>query len=327
MKTLTELIEAHACQLECFAPVAEPPEHTQGLKLPPRLWQILEALGRGASAAELAARLGLPAETVHAVLRAFEVEGLVSKVLIPCPALPGQPMPTPVRATTVAAAATTAVPSVAAATEGGQPEMLAVEAEALASLPAEASPAHAAPAPAPQPPAPVAQAPAAETRERKGRVALKFAARSRPAPQVSAAVPAPAEAAPEASVPALSPRPETAGAARPAPVRLRLGATPRKTTTAAAETIPAAQQQAWPLQPVLDALRAKTGGDPMVGQLLAYRVFLRVPGELLQAAGIRSVCLIEPDLVINDPKLKQAIETALQDVAGLSWPAALAPAA
>ena len=51
-----------------------------------------------------------------------------------------------------------------------------------------------------------------------------------------------------------------------------------------------------------------------LGQLLVYRVFLRVPPELLQAEDIASVHLINDTSLIQSPALKLAIATAVNDV-------------
>jgi len=151
---------------------------------------------------------------------------------------------------------------------------------------------------------------------------------ARPSEGEDCAAPAPAKTAPAAEAPkaAGSVRVSLRGAAKteqakPKPAGAASGGPETRPQAAEVIALPATVGGAsWLVQPVLDALRAKAGGDPLVGQLLAYRVFLRVPANLLQAAGIRSVCLIEPDLRISDPRLKAAIEQALREVAGLSWP-------
>lgn len=144
----------------------------------------------------------------------------------------------------------------------------------------------------------------------------------------------------EAGAPALKLVLKGRGAAKPArislnlkkrdnPIRISIKASqPQEPKKAEPATNPElGQTTGWRMQPILDAIQQKAGGDPMVGQLLAYRIFLRVPGNLLLEAGIRSVCLIEPELRINNPLLKKALEQALSDVAGLAWPSAKTAAA
>lgn len=315
-----------ACHLETFAPAGDFAARAAALRLPPRVWDIALALKSPATPAELAAHTGIPANAVLAALRQLEKAELVSKVLIQFPAVGARHAQPPMETGGQAS------PATSAAGEGKD------------KVPPPG------PAAAPTVAAASAQPPAAQAQQRGG---VRVSLRGAQAAAVKPAKPAHQEPAAQAQVQASPVKPATAAAtSKPAAgvrVSLRGAARPEQSKARQAETatkagnIPSADTKAggqatapntaeviplpptgergsWLVQPVLDSLRAKAGGDPLVGQLLAYRVFLRVPADLLQAAGIRSVCLIEPDLRINDPRLKAAIEQALREVAGLSWP-------
>jgi hypothetical protein len=51
-----------------------------------------------------------------------------------------------------------------------------------------------------------------------------------------------------------------------------------------------------------------------LGQLLAYRVFLRVPPEILQSEDIVSIHLIEDTSLVRSEELQKAISSAVQEV-------------
>ncbi len=55
-------------------------------------------------------------------------------------------------------------------------------------------------------------------------------------------------------------------------------------------------------------------GNTALGRLLVYRVFLRVPSELLQAEGIPSVRLVNDPGLIRNRTLQEAIAKAVNDV-------------
>ncbi len=61
-------------------------------------------------------------------------------------------------------------------------------------------------------------------------------------------------------------------------------------------------------------------GNIAVGQLLVYRVFLRVPPELLMAEDVASVHLVNDTSVIKGEKLQQAIADAVNAVAKRALP-------
>ena len=55
-------------------------------------------------------------------------------------------------------------------------------------------------------------------------------------------------------------------------------------------------------------------GNVAIGQVLVYRVFLRVPPELLMAEDIASVYLVSDTSLIKGEKLQQAIADAVNSV-------------
>jgi hypothetical protein len=72
----------------------------------------------------------------------------------------------------------------------------------------------------------------------------------------------------------------------------------------------------WRLRPILDAI-VRHGGGGVPGQLLTYRVFLRVPAELLDQAGLHSLNLTDDAFTIHNPELHAAILKSMREVAGL----------
>jgi hypothetical protein len=70
------------------------------------------------------------------------------------------------------------------------------------------------------------------------------------------------------------------------------------------------------LRSLIDAITRKGGGG-LNGQLLVYRVFLRVPPALMFAAGIKSLNLIDDSLELSDARAYDAIRTAARTVASL----------
>lgn len=72
----------------------------------------------------------------------------------------------------------------------------------------------------------------------------------------------------------------------------------------------------WRLRPILDAIMAKAEG--LTGQFLVYRVFLRVPTELMASAGLKSLSLVDDSFRIRDARLRDAILRAAREVAELN---------
>jgi len=89
---------------------------------------------------------------------------------------------------------------------------------------------------------------------------------------------------------------------------------------AAAATPPALPAQApaargpMRLSAVVDYITSLVGNTAL-GQLLVYRVFLRVPHDLLQAEDIVSVHLVNDTSLIRSEALQQAIANAVNEVA------------
>ncbi len=78
---------------------------------------------------------------------------------------------------------------------------------------------------------------------------------------------------------------------------------------------PAAATPEFRLKPLLDFIISQAGGGT-VGQLAAYRVFLKVPNELLVQSGIRSLNLVSADFVIQNHALATSLLAAVEEVLG-----------
>lgn len=70
------------------------------------------------------------------------------------------------------------------------------------------------------------------------------------------------------------------------------------------------------LRTLIDAITRKGGGG-LQGQLLVYRVFLRVPPAIMFSAGIKSLSLVDDALELRDERAYDAIRTAARSVASL----------
>ncbi|MCE0523703.1 MAG: hypothetical protein LV480_12425 [Methylacidiphilales bacterium] len=114
-------------------------------------------------------------------------------------------------------------------------------------------------------------------------------------------------------------KPQPEGAAAPPP--LPASPAPAKTSESAPEKAPAvkAALRAMRLSAVVDFVTSLVG-NISVGQLLVYRVFLRVPPELLLAEDISSVHLVGDTSLIQGEKLQKAIADAVQAVSKRSLP-------
>ena len=73
------------------------------------------------------------------------------------------------------------------------------------------------------------------------------------------------------------------------------------------------------LSAVVDYIVSMAETVPL-GQLLAYRVFLRVPPEVLQSEDIVSVHLIDDPSVVKGEKLQKAIASAVQEIVKRALP-------
>ena len=72
------------------------------------------------------------------------------------------------------------------------------------------------------------------------------------------------------------------------------------------------------LKPLLDFITSHSGGGT-VGQLAAYRVFLKVPNDLLRQAGIKSLNLVSEDFVVRDSHLWRVLLNAVEEVLGKNY--------
>jgi hypothetical protein len=70
------------------------------------------------------------------------------------------------------------------------------------------------------------------------------------------------------------------------------------------------------LRPWLEQIENLKGGG-VEGQLLVYQVFLRVPYQLLQDEGIKSLHFVDERTVVKNPALHAAIARAAKEVAGI----------
>jgi hypothetical protein len=97
-----------------------------------------------------------------------------------------------------------------------------------------------------------------------------------------------------------------------------------KKTALLRSTPPAAPSEKSPRGPLrLGALVAhliSLADSHALGQFLVYRVFLRVPPELLQAEDIATVHLAGDTSLVRGEKLQQAIAKAVQELAGRALP-------
>jgi len=106
------------------------------------------------------------------------------------------------------------------------------------------------------------------------------------------------------------PKSETASPPQPPPIISKPAAQPPPI----AASSPPKPRGPMRLSAVVDYLTSLNGNNAL-GQLLVYRVFLRVPPELLQAEDIASVHLVNDTSLIKSETLQKAIITAVQEVA------------
>lgn len=122
----------------------------------------------------------------------------------------------------------------------------------------------------------------------------------------------PAPAAPRS--PIISLRISSAAPPRPASsVSLRIQSS---TTQSPAPAAASTDTPGLRLRPILDAIGAKAGGG-VAGQLLVYRVFLQIPTELMQAAGIHSLNLVDDHFTLTHPELRAALAETARRHAGV----------
>ena len=79
-----------------------------------------------------------------------------------------------------------------------------------------------------------------------------------------------------------------------------------------------AEGRAAALRPIAQGLAmAAAAFLAFLPQLLAYRVFLRIPSEIAAAAGLSSLSLVDDDFTVQDPRLIDALFESARIVAGL----------
>jgi hypothetical protein len=131
-----------------------------------------------------------------------------------------------------------------------------------------------------------------------------------PAPDIAKARPSPVRPA----SPIISLRMANDTLVRSAPVvRFRIG---RPAAENQAVVPPARTSGGMKLRPILDAIGAKAGGG-VAGQLLVYRVFLQIPTELMQAAGLHSLSLVDDNYTLSHPGLRAALADTARLHAGI----------
>jgi hypothetical protein len=103
------------------------------------------------------------------------------------------------------------------------------------------------------------------------------------------------------------------------PVTLPAADKPKDITAPAKITGPGDAPAIMKLNSVVDFITSLSGNISL-GQLLVYRVFLRVPPELLLAEDVASVHLVNDTSLIKGDKLQKAIANAVSDVARRQLP-------
>ena len=302
-----------------FEPVAD------RLELSPELWDIFARTERRVSASGIAGQLGVAPEIALLGLRELAAHGLLRKHVqrwheyrggADGSAAPLSPAPVP---------APVAVPL--------PPDV------AISVPPAVAEPAAIAPAVLPPPTVPrnLRQPPAPAVPERPSSPILSSVSSAMMSP---AAAPVPVSPRPAVRpLPVVvaqpreicftckakkrAPRPAESAATVRFAVR-RSGVTCERRPAEAETPASAAPAEGWLLRPLLDAI-VRRGGGGVAGQLLAYRVFLRVPVELLDRAGLHSLNLAGTDYVIRDVELYAAIRRSMCEVAGMADDSPAAP--
>jgi hypothetical protein len=137
-----------------------------------------------------------------------------------------------------------------------------------------------------------------------------------PATVLHEPAPAPASPAPSGAVVAPAPSPAIAHVPPPLPATTAVANPPVAATPAPVAKTGA---RAMKLSAVVDFITSLVGNIG-VGQLLVYRVFLRVPPELLLAEDIASVHLAGDTSLIQGEKLQKAIADAVEAVAKRALP-------
>ena len=275
-----------AALFECYVRTPDFLEHASALELSPVLWDIFSLTEKRTTAADVSRSLGIEPSVAHLGLRELATHNLLRPH---------------VQRWNEHRAAAAQVPPSAEPQPAPPPAIVA-----RAPMPTTAVPTPRPALPHTPPPAPSLPAPLP---------------RQQPAPVVPTASKRTAAIAPHeirilVAAPGVRRRPPTDPAGL---IRLSLRRSPFAPVRAvAASTVPSAAPAptaGWPLRPILDAIGRKGGG--VVGQLLAYRVFLRVPADLLDRAGLHSLSLADNGFIIRDPELYAALCRSAREVAGV----------
>ena len=275
-----------AALFECYVRTPDFLEHASTLELSPVLWDIFSLTEKRTTAADVSRSLGIEPSVAHLGLRELATHNLLRPH---------------VQRWNEHRAAAAQIPPATEPQPAPPPAIVA-----RAPMPTTAVPTPRPALPHTPPPAPSLPAPLP---------------RQQPAPVVPTASKRTAAIAPHeirilVAAPGVRRRPPTDPAGL---IRLSLRRSPfAPVRTVAASTVPSAAPAptaGWPLRPILDAIGRKGGG--VVGQLLAYRVFLRVPADLLDRAGLHSLSLADNGFIIRDPELYAALCRSAREVAGV----------
>ena len=275
-----------AALFECYVRTPDFLEHASALELSPVLWDIFSLTEKRTTAADVSRSLGIEPSVAHLGLRELATHNLLRPH---------------VQRWNEHRAAAAQIPPATEPQPAPPPAIVA-----RAPMPTTAVPTPRPALPHTPPPAPSLPAPLP---------------RQQPAPVVPTASKRTAAIAPHeirilVAAPGVRRRPPTDPAGL---IRLSLRRSPfAPVRTDAASTVPSvapAPTAGWPLRPILDAIGRKGGG--VVGQLLAYRVFLRVPADLLDRAGLHSLSLADNGFIIRDPELYAALCRSAREVAGV----------
>ena len=253
-------------------------QRIDGVHLAPEIWAVFAQLHQARNATELAALLAFDIDAVHAALRSLVRRKLVRKHVLAWSDYAATANSAPVPAP---AAPTTPAALPLAKVPSFVPPVANGSVRALVhSVPPFYVPAAQLPLTAPTPVAP--EAPAHASPILSFRIA-SAATPARPKPLVSFRIEAP--------------RRHVAGGSS------SLAVTESKTGGLR-------------LRPVLDLIGAKAGGG-IAGQLLIYRVFLQIPTELMHAAGIHSLNLVDDAFTLHHPALIAALAESARRHAGV----------
>jgi len=311
---MSKSVSNTAAFFDCLRKVDDFKLRAEALEFSHLQWELLSHVDGRRSAAQIGARMEIPADVIWSQLCKLERMGLVAQQRLACPWSEGASE----------ASGSEEQPEVCMLFSPGHQPPAPVAVPLVPAIPVQASQ----PAGLPS----VASVPG-PARAMPGVVALQLGRKDKrtPGAQVSA-VSVPAAAI---QVCLSRTRPSTVPASAPSALRVSLKPVATQDQAAAATQLgeqptpslrpdpaPSNPGKAWPIRPLLDALRRKAGDDALVSQLLAYRVFLRVPPQLLEDSGIRSISLIDPDLMLNNGTLKEALASSLREVTGLDWPEA-----